>query len=690
MAIARLSNGSLIEKAVAGQWSGCNSTKMAWLMPDTQYRWGINIVNRGGIPQTRPGYRLQLTLPQGNLQMLAYFKATKDKSLFSEALIFSVSGKVYYAPFPLTTPTSWEKFRFKNLQFNENAPQLFWEVAEKSLTTGDGGDVRVVPTYSILCLQDGVGPSGFIDGVDSAHLDENSPKLQLPTGTWMKWTGDRLWLARGAFVLASDLGDPIGFNERLTGAARSDFKFNGTVTGLASTTGTNRQSNLVVFTINRTETLLSSIRDRPTWLTTADFQGELYPGLGCIAGKSIIYHAGLLWWYSEFGLVSSDSAQANFLTSQIKYRDIEMGYSKRNFSPDLSRICGFSFENYLGESVPSGDTLNAHTEILDYAIANELYETAPPAWNGIWTGTRPIEWVVGKISGQSRCFQASVDYQALSDGSFNHIWEAFQGNRMDTYPVTDSTNAATLVDNRIYCMYEGKLLGDGMDMKRFKWGEVDMTEMGGKVSVKISVGGNKGAYHSLTVKEVEATLTSKGSTNSDLTALDAYVGPFKTQSRRITTQEPEQSINAAVNAESKLPDIIDKSFGLKVEWCGRAGIDSYRIFMEPHQERSTGKVEDDETGAKAVTQDGKSFIFAAGSTGTAGAVASSNLQNSQSTNLAAFVSPITPRYRDVFYSAIPVNWDDPTDECIVCLPCARETFSPRDRDVLHIDGQVVN
>lgn len=64
--------------------------------------------------------------------------------------------------------------------------------------------------------------------------------------------------------------------------------------------------------------------------------------------------------------------------------------------------------------------------------------------------------------------------------------------------------------------------------------------------------------------------------------------------------------------------------------------------------------------------------------------------NDQSTNLLAFVSPITPRYRDVFYSSIAVEWEDPVDGCIVCLPCARETFAPRDRDVLIINGQRVN
>lgn len=610
MAKARIGDGSLIEKAIAGQWSGCNSTKQPWFMPDTQYRWGINIVNRGGIPQTRPGYLLHLTLPEGNLQALASFKATQTGSIVDECLIFAVDGLVYYAPFPLTQPKSWEPFRLKNLSFDPNAAQIFWEVAEKTVTSDSGGAISIIPTYSILLLQDGIGPAGFFDGVSNSHTAEGAPDYSLPTGSWMKWSGDRLWLARGNYVISSDIGDPLSWRERISQSARGDFKFNGPVTGLATTTGTNRVSNLVVFTINRTETLLSGIRDRTLWASTSNFQAEYYPGLGCGAGKSIVNHNGLLWWYSQGGLVSSDSAQANFLTSAVKYRDIEMGQSKRNFAPDISRICSFAYENILGISVPSGDTFNAHTMILDYAIANELYETAPPAWNGIWTGTRPVEWVTPTIAGVHRCFQASVDYQNLSTGgSFNHIWEAFQGNRMDTYPIVDSANVVTLVNNKIYCMWESKLLGDGMDLKKFAYAELDIMEVGGECNVKVSVGGNKGRYNQLTMKTVIATLDAEGSTNTDLVALAEVSAPFKTQSRRITSEAPKQALNAVVNAESKLPDIIDKSFGLKVEWCGRMAIDSMRILYEPYIESSDPKVEKDETGSKVVTQDGISFVF---------------------------------------------------------------------------------
>lgn len=55
-----------------------------------------------------------------------------------------------------------------------------------------------------------------------------------------------------------------------------------------------------------------------------------------------------------------------------------------------------------------------------------------------------------------------------------------------------------------------------------------------------------------------------------------------------------------------------------------------------------------------------------------------------------FVSPITPRYRDVFYSSIPLNWEDSTKGCITCLPCGRDESSPPANAKIFIDGKQVN
>lgn len=59
------------------------------------------------------------------------------------------------------------------------------------------------------------------------------------------------------------------------------------------------------------------------------------------------------------------------------------------------------------------------------------------------------------------------------------------------------------------------------------------------------------------------------------------------------------------------------------------------------------------------------------------------------TNRSAFVSPLTPRYREVFYSSIPVTWEDLPDGCVTCLPCARDTFEPPTQELLIVNEKPV-
>jgi len=604
---AAISSGEQFEKANAGWFDGCNSSKTPWLIPDAQYQWGVNIVNRGGIIQTRPGYRVRLSLPPGNLQGMRIFTATKEKSIVDTCIVFAVSGKIYYAPFPLVQPQNWNDFRLKNLSFDPSAKFVVFTVAEKSVSRASNGTLSVIPTYSLVMMQDGGATNAaYWDGEIDGHLDETAPALQTPRGLWMAFAGERLWMSRGNSVLASDLADPLSFTERTEGATQGDFKYKSTVNGLANALGDNRQSNLVVFTNSDVSKLLSSILDRETWNTTSDFQQLILPEFGCVAGRSIINFQGLLWWYSYAGLVNMESLTSQFLPTKIQYRDVEMARSKANLNPDLSGICASAFENYFLLSVPSGDTFNAHTWIMDTAIANELTNPSSPAWNGIWVGTRPVEWDAGTIDGHRRIFQASVDFQALG-GSFNHIWEAFQPDRTDSYEIVDVDNATQLVQNPIYWSWESKLLGDGLDYKRFKYAEVDLCEIGGDVDLKISFGGNKGGYNQISKRHIVSTIDLNASKSTVFKSIADALKVFRVQSRRIKTETVDDESVSCPGVESDFPDNIDKSFSLLIQGCGRCGIEALRIYMENFSEPSVGECIPKETGINILSQDGRSY-----------------------------------------------------------------------------------
>src|ERR1700761_8656571 len=190
-----------LEKAASGFFGGCNTMRNPWVLDDAMYQYGVNIVNRGGVIQTRPGYKLGLTFPSGNLQggeIIQITKVDQNGNVYlngDQYLVFAVDGLVYAIPFPLVQPnklTEWTQYQLPNLQFNKDAKRVYFTVAQKSLSTV-GVNLQLNSTYNVLMMQDGIGPSAYFDGQYNLHLNENSPDFQTPTGTWMAYSGGRLW-----------------------------------------------------------------------------------------------------------------------------------------------------------------------------------------------------------------------------------------------------------------------------------------------------------------------------------------------------------------------------------------------------------------------------------------------------------------------------------------------------------------
>ena len=591
----------------AGWMSGMNSVRHPWFLRQDQYRRGVNVVNRGGVIQTRPGFRMRLTLPEGNLQGMAHFQITKNGRR-DDHLVFAVDGKIYFAPFPLEQPRFWEEFRLKNLQFSADVDMIHFAVAEKTVTTAPDQTLQIVPSHNVLMIQDGVTPAAYWDGEESRHLVEAAPNLETPTGTWMTFSGGRLWVARGNILLASDLFDPVKFTERVEGEGRGDFSFPKQITGVTSFIGDERVEVVVVFTDERSEIVLSGIRDRAQWATTQGMQSILFPSTGCVAGRSVVFQAGLMWWYSSGGLVASDAAASSNLTSQINYRDAEMAFSKQFLNDDSSMICGLSFENYLLMSMPIGQNLNSETFVLDYSPMSEFSSEKIPAWSGVWTGIRPIQWASPVINGKRRAFAASVDYRALSDGSHNHVWEAFMPEREDTFFELGSDFTRIDFTRPIFCEFETRLMGDGHDLKSFQYADINLMEIAGDAYVTADYRGIRGAYKPVLCKRIIAPITA-ASAGADIppSELDVLDG-LKKQSRRVTTENALPT-DGCPTCESEYSENIDKAFSILVRWCGQMAVESIRLFMEPWAERAEGRCEEDETRVCLVGEDGRNHIY---------------------------------------------------------------------------------
>lgn len=625
----QINSGRLV-KVSTGWTQGVNSVRNPWALPENQLKWGVNVTTRGGIAQTRPGYAMRLSLPAGNFQGGTFFASNKQfsaaikttvggKQVISPAkiftpdgrsiiaseipyMVFAVDGKVYYAPFPLVQPKDWSDYQLTGIEMDPNVSQCVFALATQSASISSGGDATVTPAHRLVMIQDGVSSPSYWDGSNTTGVQSDS----IPVGTWMAYSGNRMWIADKNIVLASDLGDPTSWRERTTGAGRGDFSFSRPVTGLVSYVGQNTDTRLIVFTDRATFSLASGVLDRESWTSTQNFQNTLYPTVGCIAGKSIAFQAGQMWWYSQGGLVAADVAAASYLSSQVLYKDIEMARTKRFISGNQEAICATSFENYLLYSVPYLENINSATMVLDYAAASEWGQSRNPAWCGVWVGTRPIEWATGSVDGQQRCFQFSIDYTATNDGSYNHLWESFMPERVDSYLNINADGSTTTLYQRIYAQIETAMLGDGMDLKQFVYAEIEATEIGGTVDVSVGYRGSKGSYQEILKRRILAVTDRYQYDQSPFADEIDNLGFLNTQYRRLITESATRR-SSYVTCESSNTADIDKAFSILVEWCGEFGVEIVRQFQDPWSEKSVGSPTSNEIQSCVVGESGDSI-----------------------------------------------------------------------------------
>lgn len=619
-----------LQKASAGWIHGVNSVRNPWTLPEDQFKWGVNIQIRGGIAQTRPGFKMKLSLPKGNLQGGMLFNSNKQFSaasfnttldgvdIYKSAtiynydgtasnafeltyIVFAVNGKVYFLPHPFEQPSDWDKWLLTGINLDPDVSRVNFSTATQNATVNVSGDVTVTPSHRMVIIQDGINQPAYWDGSDStgAHSED------MPIGYWMAFSGSRLWVATGNVIQASDLGNPLGWEERKSGSGRGDFSIPRPVTAIMDYVGQNNDTRLYVFSDRATYSLASGILDRSQWASTVNFQNTLYPTIGCISGKSICFQAGMMWWYSQGGLISADVAAASYLSSQVLYKDVEMAKAKRLMSSDISNICSVSFENYLLCSIPYLEKINSATMVLDYAPASEWNQSRSPAWAGVWTGIRPIEWTTGVIDSQPRVFAFSVDYASTNDGSHNHLWEAFVPERYDTYLHIES-NKTTDVIQRIYCQMETGLLGDSMDLKQLAYGELDCSEIAGTVDVKVSFRGTKGTYQEILNTRILAAVENYQFNTTKYAEEIERLGFLQTQTRRLITENVSRT--NLTSCESNLSLDVSKGFSFLVEWCGSFGVESVRMFQDPWSEKSVGDRQQKETQYCVIGEDGTSMM----------------------------------------------------------------------------------
>jgi hypothetical protein len=534
------------------------------------YYWGgMNVLNVGGLISCRPGYRCIVTLPEGKLQGSFLFRPRFGV----EQIVVCISGSVYVSAWPFTSFK-----QLPNILLSPSAKQVFWCQTVQSAqrkTTDLGSAIELINPRNILIMQDGgeTAPA-YYDGSASGHIRDNA--FETPVGGPMAWVGDRLWVAHRNLVVASDISNPLSFREDIYLGGISAFSFDSEVTGMAETPSA-QTPELIVFTSNNAEVIQAYIRERASWPTTANMQAKVFK-IGCVSHKSIISHYGRLSWFSSSGIVMLDSAKASQITSRLPVRDNEMSVSKTKLSEDLSLVSGAAFGSYLLMSVPSEDSYNKHTWVLNDASIETINDDSGASWSSYWMGTRPVEWVSGSIAGQDRIFHVSTD----EDGQ-NRLWEAFRPERLDNdCPIT------WFVESRGYFGQSSEKKPPG-EMCKFGWAEVALVGLEENFDLGIFyAGGSRGAYKNILAKQLSI---ERGSLmpESEITATTQMFA-FKPQSRVERTEEASQKMDetGSCPVESDKNEDVDESFQLLIVGHGPAAIRWIRAYSTADAQPTDG------------------------------------------------------------------------------------------------------
>lgn len=563
---------------------GMSSDVDPMFVSDRAVRYAENCLHRGGVFRTRPGYRSCFSLPEGKYQGSTYFRPLSSDG----QLVFAVAGKLYRSVYPFSSYTE-----IPDIQLYEHADRVYFCSTTKSAQKNADGTVQSTEPKRTLVAQDGgYTRAAYWDGATGGHSDPtqttdgsgNVLSAGIPLGGPMAWSGDRLWVAQGPRVYASDISDPLSFTENEYAAEGGFFMFEEDVVALAEIPSL-ESPVLLIFSKTRTSALQSGVRARSTWKETKNFQSTVVPGIGCVSHRAVVSFNGLLWWMTPVGLTNLNAAQQSKLTSLIEPQDAPMAASKANLHADLSGTALGAHENFLLVSVPNGDKWNRHTWVYDQTVVGKT-----ASWAGLWTGTRPVDWVSGLFAGQPKVLQVSYDY----DRTFR-LWEAFQPNALDgDSPVEAAVETKTHID------FSDK--ATGLDLKNFVFAEISFVDVLGNVSVSVYWAGTRGKYKLLGTYPLVAT--PGGFSASTAVAYTETVGTNRPQQRVIRTPEIVRDPNATCSSfeiESKYADWLDVGFSLYIKWTGQASLRSYRLFVDPQQEMGTGSPATAETGTKVLS-----------------------------------------------------------------------------------------
>ena len=557
--------------------------------------------------------------PDSQLPLVPQFFNVFQPTNGGPQFVYGISGGVFIAN--INADGSYDTPRqLQQLIFDTRVDQMCVCSTVRSATIQDG-TLFVTQPVNTLMIQDGVSRAGYWDGTTGNHLNPRKQWTldtkgniiytdgynQTRIGKYMAWSGNRLWVSNGTQLFASDLNDPLHFTEETVLVNIPSFTFPKNVTGLIDRgTSGNLENLMFIGTEDSIYVIHTGVQQRSAWVSITDFVRKIFAGVGSVSHKAMICHMGLLYWYSNNGIVALDSLGTVTSTQSITPIDSEMSYSKQQMGNDRSRICAGHFDSYVWWSVPvavansesgysatyNSKVYNGHTQVLDRLVTpgtfyvNTVTNFGGTGWQGVWTGLRPIEWATESIYGKTRTYCLSLDY----DGQMR-IWEGFNGNRCD-----NNNSIAWAIETKAH---EVNMTNPMFNYSVFRYFRLLLSEIYGNLSIKGYWKGLRGQYHQLLDTAVTATPGSILLNNPEFLPIINSTPSisFVKQTRDILSKDNRiAEENTSVNVESQFQDDIDRAFSLLLQFNGVGALKAYRLAVDDNPDNTEGAVVPPESG----------------------------------------------------------------------------------------------
>jgi hypothetical protein len=593
-----------------GQYTGgCDSLLYPTdLVPGT-YAWGVNVTNRGGIVQTRPGKKRVASFCGRKGQGLYWVRTIDDRNY----LLVAIDGKVYWAPFPFTKG-GWTQM--EGVSFDPETDWIYFANTVQAVKYDDSGAIVLIEPRNVVFMQDGKSQpcywqaDDFSSGIADVNYVEGNPavgtgaKQGVPIGTAMLWQDNRLWVASGALVRASDFLYGASFYEDSLLAEKSGFRFPRKVVNMFPAP----VQGIVVYTDGSMHALQSFIQDRDKWQETEGFQSDVNLEIGLVGPFAYGLLHGMPWFLTARGLISYDRALTQNLSTVILTTDGEMARSKHLFAPDVTHSVIGVWENVLMVAVPASSFQNRHTWIMDAGIAEKLNNTGGMCWTGIWVGTFPIQFSSPIVEGTQHNYELAYSSGYLALGatdspspqpetdlppqSYIHLYENFIPNQIDG------------TETNIHCSFETKafiLATD--DYYRFVFAEFMLTNLKGVVPIKVYFTGLGGNYQLLFKTTLRADVGPWGNPTPDTVLYyhsQSGTTEFENYRRQVRHMRASDWVVKESNDKSACIEInrfdgVDKAFQLMVQWQGRLGIRQIKFFYDRQLQAPQGQCPVDES-----------------------------------------------------------------------------------------------